>query len=111
MTQSPYSHYSPYRTKSSSWPWGEPTTTDKALQNWMALNNLTGNDAVNYGMSGIAGGLGGAGIGALIQHLRGKSIREGALTGGAIGGLAGLGQKYLSESQFPILAPTLRALK
>ena len=121
MTQSPYSHYSPYRTKSSG-GWdkivdaltpdsAKPTITDKALMNWMALNNITGNDAVNYGMSGVAGGLGGAGIGALIQALRGKSIGKGALIGGGIGGLAGLGQKYLSESQFPVMAPALRGAK
>ena len=90
MTQSPYSHYSPYRTKSAE---GEFRHGHGDL--YTHLTNLSGNNAINYGVSaavpGAIAGLGGAGIGALIQALRGKSIGKGALIGGGIGGLAGAG--------------------
>ena len=71
MTQSPYSHYSPYHLKLAS--------------------SLDSNDVISTATGGLAGGLGGAGIGALIQALRGKSKLKGALIGGGIGGVAGAG--------------------
>lgn len=112
MTQSPYSHYSPYRSKSAN----EVDQMDSSVQVGpfqlgaqdigLGLKHNPGmsigisknrdfNPNEILGMSGIggglAGGLGGAGIGALIQALRGKSIGKGALIGGGIGGLAGAG--------------------
>lgn len=109
MTQSPYSHYSPYRLKSAQ---NDPKRIDANVQ----LANLSGNNAINYGVSGavpgVIGGLGGAGIGALIQAIRGKSIGKGALIGGGIGGLAGAGTgalaKYVSDAMDPIDAEFLR---
>ena len=74
MTQSPYSHYSPYRSKSAEGDFNP--------------NEILGMGGIG---GGLAGGLGGAGIGALIQALRGKSIGKGALIGGGIGGVAGAG--------------------
>jgi hypothetical protein len=49
------------------------------------------------------GGLGGAGIGALIQALRGKSIGKGvgmgALIGGGTGALAGVGEYVINHPE------------
>jgi hypothetical protein len=102
MTQSPYSHYSPYRTKSA----------DLSLNSKLTiLNNLTGNDAANYGIAGGVGGLGGAGIGALIQALRGKSIGKGALIGGGIGAGLGVGQKLVNSISNPELAYAFRHVR
>ena len=84
MTQSPYSHYRSKLAYGSS-----------PVKDHVQLANLSGNNAINYGVSGAVpgaiGGLGGAGIGALIQALRGKSKIKGALIGGGTGALAGLG--------------------
>lgn len=112
MTPYPYSHYSPYRSKTAYGNTDLPGRIDANVQ----LANLSGNNAINYGVSGavpgVIGGLGGAGIGALIQALRGKSIGKGALIGGGIGGLAGAGTgllaKYVSDAMDPIDAEFLR---
>ena len=111
MTQSPYSHYSPYCSKSANenqmdssvqvGPFelgaqdiGLSLTNDPGMSIGISKNRDFNPNEI-LGMSGIggglAGGLGGAGIGALIQALRGKSIGKGALIGGGIGGLAGAG--------------------
>ena len=47
--------------------------------------------AILSSLAGLTGTLGGAGIGALIQALRGKSIAKGLLIGGGVGGAAGIG--------------------
>ena len=114
MTQSPYSHYSPYRTKSAE---GEFRHGHGDL--YTHLTNLSGNNAINYGVSaavpGAIAGLGGAGIGALIQALRGKSIGKGALIGGGIGGLAGAGTgvlaKFLSDAADPLGSASIRTAR
>ena len=109
MTQSPYSHYSPYRTKEALRP----------LDANVHLVNLSGNNAINYGVSGavpgVIGGLGGAGIGALIQAIRGKSIGKGALIGGGTGALAGAGTgllaKYVTDAYDPAGAENIRTAR
>ena len=100
MTQSPYSHYSPYRSKSAE---GE-----------LKPNEILGMGGIG---GGLAGGLGGAGIGALIQALRGKSIGKGALIGGGIGGVAGAGlglaggQIYNKNKEIASLSDALDLIK
>lgn len=47
----------------------------------------------DYALYGGGGALAGAGIGGLINYLRGKSVGKGALIGGGLGGLAGLGTR------------------
>jgi hypothetical protein len=53
--------------------------------------------AGDYAMYGGGGALGGAGIGALVNYLRDKSVAEGALVGGGIGGAAGLGTRGIMD--------------
>ena len=114
MTQSPYSHYSSSRSKSAE---GEFRPGRGDL--YTHLTNLSGNNAINYGVSaavpGAIAGLGGAGIGALIQALRGKSIGKGALIGGGIGGLAGAGTgvlaKFLSDAADPLGSASIRTAR
>ena len=113
MTQSPYSHYSPCRSKLA---YG---SSPNPIEDHVQLANLSGNNAINYGVYGAVpgaiGGLGGAGIGALIQALRGKSMGKGALIGGGIGGLAGAGTgvlaKYLTDASDPLGAEGIRTAR
>jgi len=51
----------------------------------------------NYGVYAGGGGLAGAGIGALVNALRGKSKLKGALIGGGLGAGAGAGVKGLAD--------------
>lgn len=57
----------------------------------------------DYALYGGGGALAGAGVGALVNALRGKSVGKGALIGGGLGGLAGLGTRgamdYLSKQR------------
>ena len=53
--------------------------------------------ASDYAMYGGGGALGGAGIGALVNYLRDKSLAQGALVGGGIGGAAGLGTRGILD--------------
>jgi hypothetical protein len=53
--------------------------------------------AGDYAMYGGGGALGGAGIGALVNYLRDKSLAQGALVGGGIGGAAGLGTRGIMD--------------
>ena len=102
MTQSPYSHYSPYRTKSAE---DQPLLDKLPL---LTAGNFSPfqSQLANYGAYAGGGGLAGAGIGALIQALRGKSIGKGALIGGGIGTGAGVGLKGLAD----ILAPNAQGI-
>lgn len=52
----------------------------------------------NYGVYAGGGGLAGAGIGALVNALRGESKLKGALVGGGIGIGAGAGVKGLADA-------------
>lgn len=134
MTQSPYSHYSPYRSKSSDalrdhsqvGPFSVEVldnldhSTNPGLGMGISKNRDFNPNEI-LGMSGIggglAGGLGGAGIGALIQALRGKSVGKGALIGGGIGGLAGAGlglaggQMYNKDKEVKSLMEQLNSVK
>jgi len=83
-----YSHHSP--------------TTKQALNVGSALKGLnpTDNQLANYGIYGGAGALGGAGIGALVELLKGeedKDYLKAMLLGGGIGGGLGLGAKALGD--------------
>lgn len=46
---------------------------------------------------GAGGALAGAGLGALVQYLRGKSILKGLLTGGLLGGGLGVGHHLMTQ--------------
>lgn len=83
----PYSHYSPFNYKQSN------ITVGDALS---ALNPME-SDLANYGIYAGGGGLAGAGIGALVNALRGESKLKGALIGGGIGAGAGAGLKGLGD--------------
>jgi len=72
---------------------GGPTSVERAVS---ALNPLQNNYG-NYGLYAGGGALAGAGIGALINALRGKSIGRGAIGGGLLGLGAGLGVKGLGD--------------
>ena len=120
MTQSPYSHYSPYRSKSANenqmdnsvqvGPFelgfqdiGLASTNDPGMSIGISKNrDFNPNEILGMGGigGGLAGGLGGAGIGALIQALRGKSKIKGALIGGGTGALAGLGLGLESANRY-----------
>lgn len=63
----------------------------------LAALNPTSSDLANYGIYAGGGGLAGAGIGALINALRGESKLKGALIGGGIGAGAGIGAKALGD--------------
>lgn len=52
----------------------------------------------NYGIYAGGGGLAGAGIGALVNALRGESKLRGALIGGGLGAGAGVGVKGLADA-------------
>ncbi len=52
----------------------------------------------NYGVYAGGGGLAGAGIGALVNALRGESKLTGALVGGGLGAGAGVGIKGLADA-------------
>ena len=54
--------------------------------------------AILSSLAGLTGTLGGAGIGALIQALRGKSIAKGLLIGGGVGGAAGIGSGLIGAN-------------
>lgn len=85
----PYSHYAPanVNTKQANVSVGEA----------LGALNPADSQLANYGIYGGAGALGGAGIGALINLLRGESALKGALIGGGIGGGLGLGAKALGD--------------
>lgn len=96
MTSSAYSHYSPYRSKQSADP------------HIAYANNPFGDNSANYLATGAMGaGLGGS-VGALVQAIRGKSIGNGILLGGGIGAGLGMGQKYLSDSEYPVRSSATR---
>ena len=102
MTQSPYSQYSPYRSKSANQPEAFETMPILNIGNFNPFQS----QLANYGAFAGGGGLAGAGIGALIQALRGKSKLKGALIGGGIGTGAGVGIKGLAD----VLAPNAQGL-
>lgn len=62
-----------------------------------ARSKRSASSAGDYAMYGGAGALGGAGIGALINYLRDKSVAQGALVGGGLGGAAGLGTRGIMD--------------
>jgi len=81
-----YSHYRPILKQSN-------ITVGDAL----AALNPTDNLLADYGIYAGGGGLAGAGIGALVNALRGESKLKGALIGGGIGAGAGAGLKALGN--------------
>lgn len=62
-----------------------------------APHKRAASSASDYALYGGGGALGGAGLGALINYLRDKSVAQGALVGGGIGGAAGLGTRGLMD--------------
>jgi len=82
----PYSHYRPILKQSN-------ITVGDAL----AALNPTDSLLKDYAIYAGGGGLAGAGIGALVNALRGKSKLKGALIGGGLGAGAGAGVKALGN--------------
>ena len=62
-----------------------------------ARGKRAASSASDYAMYGGAGALGGAGLGALINYLQDKSVAQGALVGGGLGGAAGLGTRGIMD--------------
>ena len=67
------------------------------VQDALAALNPTDSLLKDYAIYAGGGGLAGAGIGALINALRGESKLKGALVGGGIGAGAGAGVKALGD--------------
>ena len=93
-----YSHHRPMSKRAEGAP--ASTSVEKAIG---ALNPLESNLG-NYGLYAGGGALAGAGLGALINALRGRSIGRGALGGGLLGaglgaGIKGLGDYQLSDEK------------
>lgn len=86
-----YSHHRPMSKRAAGAPARNSVETAVG-----ALNPFESNLA-NYGLYTGGGALAGAGIGALINAMRGKSIARGALVGGGIGGGIGAGVKGLGD--------------
>ena len=86
-----YSHHRPMSKRAEGAP--ARNSVETAIG---ALNPFESNLA-NYGLYTGGGALAGAGIGALINAMRGKSIARGALGGGLIGGGIGAGVKGLGD--------------
>ncbi len=84
------------------------------VQDALAALNPTDSLLKDYAIYAGGGGLAGAGIGALVNALRGQSKLKGALVGGGIGAGAGAGVKalgdYLLSDQVANIAQTEREL-
>jgi hypothetical protein len=100
MTQSPYSHYSPYRTKEAG-----PLDFLEEL-----TRNYSGSLPYAYGATGaLTGGLVGLGVGPLVEYFKDKKEKEykkallvglglGAGTGGLLGAGVGFANKQVINS-------------
>lgn len=84
-----YSHYRPILKQAN-------VTVGDALAALNPTNSLLKDYAIYAG----GGGLAGAGIGALVNALRGESKLKGALIGGGIGAGAGAGLKGIGDYAF-----------
>lgn len=74
------------------------------------IHPFADNQLANYATFGLGGGAAGAGIGALVNYLRNKSLLKGALTGGAIGAGAGIGLKGLADMAIPEASDMYRVM-
>jgi hypothetical protein len=82
----PYSYYSPILKQAAI-----------TVGDTLATLSPTNSALANYAIYSGGGGLAGAGIGALVNALRGESKLKGALIGGGIGLGAGAGIKALGD--------------
>ena len=81
-----YSHYRPILKQSNV-----------TVQDALAALNPTDSLLKDYAIYAGGGGLAGAGIGALVNALRGESKLKGALIGGGVGAGLGAGAKALGD--------------
>jgi hypothetical protein len=81
-----YSHYMPTLKRSNI-----------TVQDALAALNPTDSLLKDYAIYAGGGGLAGAGVGALINALRGESKLKGALIGGGVGAGLGAGAKALGD--------------
>ncbi len=72
----------------------------RARNNLLNIGNFNPfeNQLANYGVFAGGGGLTGAGIGAIVNALRGESKLKGALVGGGIGAGIGISAKGFADS-------------
>lgn len=68
-----------------------------AAPQYMRILNPTSDQLANYGIYAGGGGLAGAGVGALVNALRGESKLKGALIGALLGAGGGVGVKGIGD--------------
>ena len=89
----PYGHYNFKQANQGN----KPAESGISVRETIGALNPTSDNLANYGIYGGAGALTGAGAGALLSALLGKSKLKGALIGGGLGAGAGVGVKALGD--------------